>query len=147
MLKRLSSLGWLLLIVACGARTDVPGGEDELDGSVADVGVPDSTFPDVKVDVSPPPPPPDDAQPPPPPPPPDDAEPPPPPPDDAGPPPPPPDDGGPPECNVTCKHNHDCQQQCPGIGPSERWCCDEQTEICYAFAGKHCPGIVDAGFD
>ncbi len=144
-------MGLLALLAACGARTDVPGSEDEEDASVTDATPPfDATLPDVSFDVSPPPPPPpDDAQPPPPPPPPDDAEPPP---DDAEPPPddaePPPLDAGPPECNVSCKHNHDCQQQCPGIGPNERWCCDEQVDTCYAFAGKHCPQtIFDAGFD
>ena len=136
---RWACLGSVVWIVACGARTDIPGSEDEVDGSIADAAS-DTTLPDVTADVSPPPPPPDDAQPPPPPP--DDAQPP--------PPPPPPQDAEPPppDCNITCTHNHQCEQQCPGLGPGERWCCDELVETCYAFTGKHCPQqIFDAGFD
>jgi len=131
-LRRAFAFACLSIIVACGARTDIPNGGEEDDASVPDATPFDATLPDVSADITPPPPPP-------PPPPPDDAQPPPP--IDGGPPPPP-------DCNITCKHNFKCEQQCPDIGPIDRWCCDEQTETCYAFAGKQCPQtIFDAGFD
>ncbi len=55
-------------------------------------------------------------------------------------------DGGP-QCIPDCMHNFQCEVTCPPISMG-RWCCDEQTNTCYAFAGKHCPNpIFDAGFD
>ena len=148
---------WLLLfgatVVACAARTEIGDmdADTELDSSLPDVEEPDVSLPDVSpppddvivIDVTPPPPPPFDAEPPP-----FDAQPPP---FDAEPPPfdaePPPDDGGT-TCPDTCTHNHECQKQCTPHLTTGRYCCDQETETCYAWTGNHCPPqIIDAGFD
>ena len=115
----------LLLNAACGARTDIPDGE-ELDGSVVqDATEHDSTLPDapgvdvivkdvivedvVTVDVV--------------------------------------DEPPPPECVPTCTQNFQCALTCPPI-QNGLWCCDEQVGTCYAFSGQLCPPqIIDAGFD
>ncbi len=132
-----------LIVVACAARTDL-GTLEESDSSVPDANI-DVTLPDVTVDVTPPPPPPDDVIV-------VDVTPPPPPPDDAStdviiida-----PDDAPVTTCPDNCTSNHECEQQCTPKLLSGRYCCDEQTNSCYAWSGKHCPPIiiVDAGFD
>ncbi len=118
----------LVLCSGCGSRSEL-GIDDELDGSLADVWQ-DGSAEDVTVDVTLDAPPPPDAS------------------DgsvedgavDAG------VDGGP-ECVPDCTHNFQCEVTCPPLSTG-RWCCDEQTNTCYAFAGKHCPNpIFDAGFD
>jgi len=149
--------------MACAARTEIADDEDDLDASS-----PDAAQDVTVIDVTPPPPPddatppPDDATPPPPPPidaapppPPDDAAPPPPPIDAA--PPPPPDDAGPPPidagpppttCPDPCHSNHECEHQCSPPLESGRYCCDKQTETCFAYAGFLCPAeIPDASLD
>lgn len=118
----------LLLVAGCGARTDIPDGE-ELDGSVVqDATEHDSTLPDspavdvivkdvvtevaedvVTVDVTEEPP--------------------------------------PPECVPSCTQNFQCALTCPPV-QNGIWCCDEQVGTCYAFSGQLCPPqIIDAGFD
>lgn len=123
-------------LVACAARSEI----SDLD---ADDEEPDSSLPDVSVDVAPPPPPEDasvdvivlDVSPPPidaP----EDVE------EDVE------SDVEIPSCPDPCFSNHQCEKQCAPALVSGRYCCDEQTNTCYAWAGKHCPiAIVDAGFD
>jgi hypothetical protein len=65
---------------------------------------------------------------------------------------PPIDDAGPdvigPLCPADCTSNFECQQQCTPHLSSGRYCCDQQTATCYAFAHHFCPPIIfDAGFD
>jgi hypothetical protein len=65
---------------------------------------------------------------------------------------PPVDDAGPdvivPLCPADCTSNHECQQQCTPHLSNGRYCCDQQTATCYAFAHHFCPPIIfDAGFD
>jgi hypothetical protein len=141
MRSRTAIATFALLMIACGARTDLPEGADELDSSLPqdaqgqDVSASDATTEDAPADAKP------------------DVE------DasvqdapfeDA-----PVQDAGadvddaapPPMCVPSCTHNHQCEVTCPSI-PSGRWCCDEQVGICYAFAGHHCPNVIaDAGFD
>ncbi|HEY1959945.1 MAG TPA: hypothetical protein VGH28_30260 [Polyangiaceae bacterium] len=128
--------------IACAARTeisDLDADDEEPDSSFADVTPPppdDVSVPDVSVpDVTPPPPPDDasvdvivlDVQPPP---------------IDA------PDDIEVPSCPDPCFSNHQCENECSPALVSGRYCCDEQTNTCYAWSGKHCPIVIfDAGFD
>ena len=126
--------------VACAARTEIGDTvDDEPDSSLLDAPPPIDVSPPpddaIAFDVSPPPPP-DDAQPPPPP-------------IDAAPPPiDAPDDVEVPSCPDTCFNNHQCEQQCTPHLQSGRYCCDDQTNTCYAWSGKHCPiQVFDAGFD
>lgn len=128
---RSSVFAFALLCAACGARTELSE-TDELDGSLPDVSLDDVVYKDVAQDAT------EDAaldstpdvsdgseQ---------DAE------IDAG------FDSGP-QCIPDCTHNYQCEISCPPISTG-RWCCDDQTGVCYAFAGKHCPHpIFDAGFD
>ena len=132
MRSRTAIAAFVLLSIACGARTDLPEGTDDIDGSLPedaqpqDVSVEDATVQDASADVK------ADVE---------DASV-----QDAG---ADVDDGGPPPpaCTSQCTHNYQCELTCPAL-PSGRWCCDEQVGVCYAFAGKHCPGpIFDAGFD
>lgn len=139
MRSRVAIAALALVLFACGARTDLPEGEGDIDSSLQDaqgqdVSVDDATTEDAPVDAKP------------------DVE------DastqdastqdgsvqdagaDAA-------DATPPECVPTCTHNYQCELSCPSL-PTGRWCCDEQVGICYAFAGHHCPNIIaDAGFD
>lgn len=53
-----------------------------------------------------------------------------------------------PSCPAACTSNHECESQCTPALESGRYCCDEQTSICYASSGATCPvSVSDAGFD
>lgn len=125
-----------LVAAGCAARTELEDPVDEIDASL-------DVEQDVALDVTPPPPPDDVIVP--------DVTPPPPPPQDASvdvivvda-----PDDAPLPWCPDDCTSNHECEKLCTPPLQSGRYCCDEQTNTCYAWSGKHCPSnIFDAGFD